>query len=121
MTNSSAPWPTEVSLRSKGRELGVAFDSDEAFEFTAEFLRVESPSAENKGHVPGETQLAHGKRNVRIVRLEPVGNYALRIVFDDGHQTGLYSWAYLHDLGRRKDTLWADYMARLSAAGLSRG
>ena len=98
-TMSEPPWPTEVRLRSGGRELKVEFDSGEQFVFTAEFLRINSPSAENKGHGPVEKPPPVGKENVRILRLEPVGNYALRIIFDDGHSTGLYSWEYFYKLG----------------------
>lgn len=101
---SETAWPTEIRLRAKGRELRVEFDSGETFDFSAEFLRVESPSAENKGHSPGEKPPVQGKENVRILRLEPVGNYAIRIIFDDGHSTGLYSWEYLHKLGAAKPT-----------------
>jgi DUF971 family protein len=116
-----APWPTEIRLRQEGKELAVAFDSAETFDFSAEYLRVLSPSAENKGHFEGERPVAHGKRHVRILRLEPVGNYAIRIVFDDGHETGLFSWAYLHELGRDRARLWDDYLARLAASGRDRG
>jgi DUF971 family protein len=81
---------------------------------------VESPSAEVKGHGPGQEQLVWGKRKVRIIRLEPVGTYAVRIVFDDGHSTGLFTWPYLHKLGQTHETVWTTYLAKLSAAGLSR-
>jgi DUF971 family protein len=115
------PWPTEIRLRQEGRELSVAFDSGQTFDLSAEYLRVLSPSAENKGHFEGERPVAHGKRLVRIVRLEPVGNYAIRIVFDDGHETGLFSWAYLHELGSDHGKLLDGYLARLTASGKDRG
>lgn len=114
------PWPEELRLTERGTRLIIRFDSGDTFELAAEYLRVESPSAEVKGHGPGQEQLVWGKRRVRIVRLEPVGNYAVRIVFDDGHSSGLFTWSYLHELGRTRDTVWADYLARLAAAGLSR-
>ena len=104
----------------EGKELAVAFDSAESFDFSAEYLRVLSPSAENKGHFEGERPVAHGKRHVRIVRLEPVGNYAIRIVFDDGHDTGIFSWKYLYQLGREQGTRWRSYLAALQERGLSR-
>ncbi len=120
MTAAARPWPTELRLRERGTLLTVSFDNGEAFDLTAEYLRVESPSAEVKGHGPGQEVTVAGKRDVRIVSLEPVGNYAVRIVFDDGHSTGLYSWDYLHRLGRDRDDIWAAYLARLDEQGLSR-
>lgn len=114
------PWPEELRLRHGGQELEVAFDTRERFGLPAEFLRVESPSAEVKGHGPGQEVTVSGKRHVRIARLDPVGNYAVRIVFDDGHSTGLYSWPLLYRLGRDQEKLWADYLTRLKAKGLSR-
>jgi DUF971 family protein len=115
------PWPEELRLAAGGSELTVRFDSGESHALAAEYLRVESPSAEVKGHGPGQEQLVAGKRQVRITRLEPVGHYAVRIVFDDGHSTGLFTFAYLLELGRRHEAKWADYLARLTKAGLSRG
>ena len=99
----------------------VTFDSGEALQLPAEYLRVESPSAEVKGHGPGQEQLVWGKRNVKIRKLEPVGTYAVRIVFDDGHSTGLFTWPYLLKLGREKDEIWQGYLTRLEQAGFSRG
>lgn len=96
----STPWPTELRLDAAKTTLSVAFDNGERFALPAEYLRVESPSAEVQGHGPGEKQIVTGKEHVRITALEPVGNYAVRIVFDDGHNTGLYSWDYLYGLGR---------------------
>jgi DUF971 family protein len=118
--NSGPAWPLEIRLKEKGTKLTVSFDTGAAFAFTSEFLRVLSPSAEVKGHGPGEEVTVPGKRNVRITRLEPVGNYAVRIIFDDSHSTGLYTWAYLHELGENHDIRWSDYLARLKARGLSR-
>ncbi|MCB1378633.1 MAG: DUF971 domain-containing protein [Alphaproteobacteria bacterium] len=115
------PWPEELRLSGAGRLLTVAFDTGERFDLDAEYLRVESPSAEVKGHGPGQEQLVWGKRNVAIIRLEPVGTYAIKIVFSDGHETGLYTWNYLLKLGRERDAIWADYIARLEAAGRGRG
>ena len=115
------PWPEELRLKDDKRLLAVRFDTGERFDLPAEYLRVESPSAEVKGHGPGQEQLVWGKRNVRIVKLEPVGTYAVKIVFDDGHSTGLYSWSYLHRLGREHDTIWKSYLDKLDAARLGRG
>lgn len=114
------PWPEELRLGPGGGELHVTFDTGEALTLAAEYLRVESPSAEVKGHGPGQEQLVWGKRKVRIRRLEPVGTYAVRIVFDDGHSTGLYTWPYLLKLGRGKDAIWQAYLDKLAAAGFSR-
>ena len=111
-TEASDPWPEEIRLKRGGGAIDIRFDAGNRFELAAEFLRVESPSAEVKGHGPGQEVTVTGKQDVRITRLEPVGNYAIRIVFDDGHSTGLYSWSYLHRLGRDHDRLWQDYRAR---------
>jgi DUF971 family protein len=115
------PWPEELRVASGGKQLTVAFDTGERFVLEAELLRVESPSAEVKGHGPGQEQLVWGKRNVKIVKLDPVGTYAVRIGFDDGHNTGLYTWPYLHKLGREHDAIWQAYLDKLNAAGFSRG
>jgi DUF971 family protein len=114
------PWPEELWLTSGGGEVHVRFDSGESVVLSAEYLRVESPSAEVKGHGPGQEQLVWGKRNVRIRRLEPVGSYAVRIVFDDGHSTGLYTWSYLLKLGRERSVIWESYLEKIAAAGFSR-
>lgn len=112
MTEGAArPWPTELRLNPERSLLTVTFDTGERFPLTAEYLRVESPSAEVKGHGPGQRQIVTGKENVRIAKIEPVGNYAARILFDDGHDTGLYSWDYLHELGREQKEKWAAYLA----------
>jgi len=116
----SDPWPEELRLRHGGQELEVAFDTGERFALPAEYLRVESPSAEVKGHGPGQEVTVSGKRQVHIARLDPVGNYAVKIVFDDGHNTGLYTWPLLYRLGQDQEKLWTDYLTRLKAKGLSR-
>jgi DUF971 family protein len=117
----SDPWPEELRLGGGGTQLIVSFDTGERHELDAEYLRVESPSAEVKGHGPGQEQLVWGKRKVKISRLEPVGSYAVRIVFDDGHSTGLYTWPYLLKLGREHDAIWQAYLDKLAAAGFGRG
>ena len=117
---NSAPWPLDVRLKQAENLLEVSFDDNMRFSFTAEFLRVNSPSAEVKGHGPGQEVVVPGKRNTGISRLDPVGNYALRIHFDDGHDTGLFSWAYFYEIGLTQDALWAAYLQKLAAQGLSR-
>jgi DUF971 family protein len=104
------PWPTELRLDGQKKTLTVAFDTGERFALPAEYLRVESPSAEVQGHGPGQKQIVTGKEDVAIEALEPVGNYAVRIRFDDTHDTGLYTWDYLHELGREYRTRWAAYL-----------
>jgi DUF971 family protein len=116
----SEPWPEELRLKDHGRTLAIRFDTGESFELPAEFLRVESPSAEVKGHGPGQEVTVPGKRHVAISKLDPIGNYAIRITFDDGHNTGLYTWIYLHKLGHEQETLWASYLSALESKGLSR-
>jgi len=116
----SEAWPTEIRLKSGGTQLAVAFDTGEAFELTAEMLRVLSPSAEVKGHTPDQKKTVPGKKNVRIARIEQVGNYAVRLTFDDGHDTGLYSWDLLLDLGRNRTARWAGYLDEIKAKGMSR-
>ena len=114
------PWPEELRLGQNGTQLAITFDSGDQHVLDAEYLRVESPSAEVKGHGPGQEQLVWGKRKVKISRLEPVGTYAVRIVFDDGHDTGIFTWAFLLDAGRGQAEKMAAYEAELSAKGLSR-
>ncbi len=114
------PWPVELRLKSEERVLEVTFDDGRSFSLAAELLRVESPSAEVQGHGPGQKQIVAGRRHVGIIGLEPVGNYAVRIRFDDLHETGIYSWDYLYDLGLRQDELWRAYLGALEAQGLSR-
>jgi DUF971 family protein len=116
----SEPWPDELRLAADGAALNVRFDTGEQVALPAEYLRVESPSAEVKGHGPGQEQLVWGKRNVKISRLEPVGSYAVRIIFDDGHSTGLFTWPYLMKLGRERETIWQGYLDKIAAAGFSR-
>ena len=105
-----APWPTELRLNPAHDRLTVAFDNGAHFELAAEYLRVESPSAEVRGHGAGPKTIVTGTEDVKINGLEPVGNYAVRIGFDDGHDSGLYSWVYLHKLGAEKDRIWAEYL-----------
>lgn len=118
--SASEPWPSELRLAPAKDSLTIAFDGGETYTLSAEYLRVESPSAEVQGHAPDQKKIVGGKREVKIVSLEPVGNYAVRIGFDDGHDTGLYSWAYLHGLGREHRNKWAAYLEALKAKGLSR-
>jgi DUF971 family protein len=117
---SKDPWPTELRLDEDKSLLTVSFDSGETFSLAAEYLRVMSPSAEVQGHAPEERITVPGKRSVRISRLEPVGHYAVKIVFNDGHETGLYTWSYLYELGFNHDKRWADYLKELDAQKLSR-
>jgi len=112
------PHPTAIKLRTKSRVLEVGFDDGAKFELPFEYLRVYSPSAEVRGHGPGQETLQLGKHEVGIKAVEPVGNYALRLVFDDGHDTGLYTWAYLHELGREREQKWANYLGRLKELGI---
>src|ERR671925_529457 len=112
------PWPTELRLDQDKRLLTITFDDGQSFALPAELLRVLSPSAEVKGHSPEQRVTVAGKQNVKILRLEPVGTYAVRIVFDDGHDTGLYVWAYLRALGEHKEERWRAYLDELSAKGL---
>jgi len=115
------PWPVEIRLSKDRRTLAVAFDNGEAHALAAEFLRVFSPSAEVQGHSPEQRQTVGGKEAVEILKVEPVGNYAVRLHFDDMHATGIYSWAYLRRLGADHPALWAGYLEELSEKGLSRG
>jgi len=112
--------PTEIRLQKKSRQIVIAFDDGNRFELSFEFLRVNSPSAEVKGHGPGQEVLQTGKEHVQITAIEPVGHYAVRLVFDDGHDTGLYTWKYLYDLGAERDSKWQAYLDRLKAAGYAR-
>lgn len=114
------PRPTGITLHRASHVLEVAFDDGQAFRLPCEYLRVESPSAEVQGHGPGQKVLVSGKRHVNISAIEPVGNYAVALRFDDGHDSGIFSWAVLHALGREQDTRWAAYLKALDAAGLSR-
>jgi DUF971 family protein len=116
----TAHWPTELKLKQAEKRLEIAFDDGSVFVLPAEYLRVESPSAEVQGHSPSQKKLVAGRAAVAIARLEPIGNYAVRIVFDDGHDTGIYSWSYLYELGRERPERWRRYLDALAAAALSR-
>jgi len=114
------PWPTELRLAKDRRTLRIAFDDGERYELSAEYLRVKSPSAEVQGHAPEERKTIAGKRDVMILEVLPVGNYAVRLVFDDMHSTGIYGWDYLRDLGQNHASYWQDYLDELAAKNLSR-
>jgi DUF971 family protein len=114
------PRPTEIHLHQVSRVLDVAFEDGRSFSLPVEYLRVYSPSAEVRGHGPGQEVLQAGKREVNISAIEPVGVYAVKLVFTDGHDTGIYSWDYLYDLGAKQDANWKSYLARLAQAGKSR-
>jgi DUF971 family protein len=117
----TAHWPIELKLKQAERRLEIAFDDGSVFSLPAEYLRVESPSAEVQGHNPQQKKLVSGCAAIGITQLEAVGNYAVRIIFDDRHDTGLYSWSYLYELGRDQPQRWQRYVEALSATGLSRG
>ncbi len=114
------PWPTDIAYDPASKHLRVAFDSGEAFDLPAEYLRVESPSAEVQGHGPDQRVIVPGRRHVGIIDIEPVGNYAVRLIFDDLHDTGIYSWQLLHELGGDQAARWQKYLDALAAKGLSR-
>jgi DUF971 family protein len=116
----SKPWPTELRLHKDRKTLTVAFEDGEKFDLAAEYLRVRSPSAEVQGHSPSERRTVAGKENVQILELHPVGNYAVRLVFDDMHSTGIFSWEYLFELGQNHDEYWRGYLAELAEKDLSR-
>ena len=118
--DAQTPIPTEVKLHQASRVLELVFANGRHFRLPYEYLRVHSPSAEVRGHGPGQETLQTGKRDVTIASVEPVGHYALRPTFSDGHSTGIYSWDYLYDLGERQDELWPRYLERIAAAGASR-
>lgn len=123
MTNdgySSEHWPTQIKLKKAEKLLDVTFDDGSRFELPAELLRVESPSAEVQGHVPDQKKIIPGRRHVGIMELEPVGNYAIRIKFDDLHDTGIFTWQYLYHLGGNQDEIWQTYLKNLEEGGLSR-
>ncbi|MCE7998818.1 MAG: DUF971 domain-containing protein [Rhodobiaceae bacterium] len=126
MTNHSEtsdqdrPWPTELRLSDQGRLLVVSFNDGRQFHLRAEYLRVESPSAEVQGHGTGQKKIVPHKKDVSIINIEPVGNYAARLLFSDGHDSGLFTWDYLHELGREHEGKWADYLAKLTETGLAR-
>jgi len=118
--NGTRHWPVEIRLKRTEKLLEIAFEDGARYRLPAEYLRVESPSAEVQGHGPGQKTLVHGRAHVGITAVEPVGNYAVRLVFDDLHDTGIYSWTYLRELGEEQDTRWERYLAALAAEGLSR-
>lgn len=118
--DAGTAWPKEITLDPAKRWLTVTFDDGATFRISAELLRVESPSAEVQGHGPGQKTIVAGKRAVTIRGIEPVGNYAVRLIFSDGHDTGLYTWRYLYELGRDQEKLWRAYLDALAAGGLSR-
>jgi DUF971 family protein len=120
MSDARTPQPTEIKLHQTSRILEIAFADGRTFKLPYEYLRVYSPSAEVRGHGPGQETLQAGKRDVTIKEVEPVGHYAIRPVFSDGHDTGIYSWDYLYGLGDEQDELWQRYVDRLAAAGASR-
>jgi DUF971 family protein len=117
---SDTPRATEIVLHQASHALEVAFDDGARFRLPCEYLRVESPSAEVQGHGPGQKVLVPGKRDVNIRAIVPIGNYAVQLQFDDGHDSGLYSWSYLHELGREQEARWSAYLAELDARGLAR-
>jgi DUF971 family protein len=119
-TATTRPWPTVVRLNKDRRSLKVSFEDGASFSLPAEYLRVESPSAEVQGHSREERKTVPGKRDVEILEVLPVGNYAVRLVFDDMHSTGIYAWDYLHELGREQETRFQEYLDELKSKGLSR-
>ena len=116
----SERFPTEIKLHQKSRVLEIQFSDGRAFRLPYEFLRVYSPSAEVRGHGPGQEVLQVGKKEIEIRTLEPVGSYAVQPVFSDGHSTGIYSWDYLYELGEKQEKMWSEYLGKLAAAGASR-
>lgn len=121
MSENDATRPTGITLHRASRVLEVAYEDGRSFRLPCEFLRVYSPSAEVRGHGPGQEVLQTGKRDVEIRQVEPVGSYAVQLVFSDGHDTGIYAWDYLRELGENQDSLWNEYLERLASAGASRG
>ena len=123
MTESpeNRPWPSELRVSKDKKTLTVAFEGGDSFALPAEYLRVKSPSAEVQGHSPDERKTVPGKRNVMILEVQPVGNYAIRLVFDDMHSTGIFSWDYLLELGQRQPRYWQEYLDELAAKGMTRG
>jgi DUF971 family protein len=121
MTATDEPsWPTELRLHKDRKSLTIAFDGGESHTLPAEYLRVKSPSAEVQGHAPEERKTVPGKRDVAIMEIQPIGNYAVRLVFDDMHSTGIYSWDYFRELGRNRPAYWQAYLDELAAKGLTR-
>ena len=120
MSKEKNPIPTEINYDGASRVLTVSFDDGKTFEMSAEYLRVFSPSAEVQGHSPASAKLEHGKENVKIDRIEPTGNYAVTIFFEDGHDSGIFSWSWLYGLGLNQEENWQEYLQRLKAAGKER-
>jgi DUF971 family protein len=118
--DQDTPIPSEIKLHKKSRRLELIYAEGESYSLDFEYLRVYTPSAEARGHGPGQETLQTGKRNVDIERIEPVGTYALRLVFSDGHDSGLYSWDILYNLGKHRDELWQEYLTQIEKQGLSR-
>lgn len=118
--NENVPAPTEIRLRKKSRVLEVTYPDGTNYELPCEYLRVFSPSAEVRGHGPNQAVLVVGKESVGIRAVDPVGHYAVRLTFDDGHDSGLFSWSYLKELGDNRDANWSDYLAKLESAGYQR-
>jgi len=118
--DSTTPQPTEIKLHQKSRVLEIAFADGKTFQLPCEFLRVYSPSAEVRGHGPGQEVLQAGKKEVGITHIEPVGTYAIQLVFSDGHDTGIYSWDLLYQYGLNQEAMWQQYLSRLTEAGASR-
>jgi DUF971 family protein len=118
--DKAVPQPTEIKLHQKSRVLEISFADGATFRLPCEFLRVYSPSAEVRGHGPGQEVLQTGKKEVEILRIEPVGQYAVQLHFSDGHATGIYSWELLYDYGTRQDEMWSEYLKRMEQAGASR-
>jgi DUF971 family protein len=118
--NKSVPQPTEIKLHQASRILEVAYADGRIFKLPCEFLRVYSPSAEVRGHGPGQEVLQTGKKDIAITKIEPVGNYAVQLTFSDGHDTGIYSWDLLYEYGARQDEMWQQYLERMKEAGASR-
>lgn len=119
MTLSQAH-PSEIKLHQQSCNLEISFDDGAHFNMPYEYLRVQTPSAEARGHGPGQETLQTGKMNVKLLNVEPVGTYALKLIFDDGHDSGLYTWEYLYELGQYQDAIWQEYLAKLETAGASR-
>lgn len=120
MSDAPESWPVEIRLKRAEKRLEIDYDDGRTFSYPAELLRVESPSAEVMGHAPGQKRIVSGRRHVGIIELVPEGNYAIRIVFDDLHDTGIYTWRYLRELGESQDETWATYLRALERDGLSR-
>jgi DUF971 family protein len=116
----NSPRPTDIKLHQASRLLEISFDDGKSAQLSCEFLRVYSPSAEVRGHGPGQEVLQTGKEDVNIVGVEPVGNYAVKLTFSDGHNTGLYSWDYLYEIAKNYEALWLEYLGRLAMAGVKR-